>query len=534
MTFDAIIVGGGIAGLTSAAFLSKAGRSVLLCEKEERPGGLVGSFPYKGFIFDAGIRAMENSGVLLPMLKALDIQVDFIKSPVSIGIGDQVVHLASRESMAAYQHMLTSLYPGEASAIASLMRVMEGIMDDMAVLYGIDNPLFMDLKNDREYLRGTLLPWMFKYMGSVGRIKRLNLPVEDYLGGLLKDRALRDIIAQHFFKRTPAFFALSYFSLYLDYRYPRGGTGALIDKLAAYIQDHGGTIRTGTRICSVDAKARTIEDSSGEVHTYRHLVWAADQKALYGAVTGLEKLPAAVGGAIRARRSFLEDKTGGDSVLTLYLTCKVDKDYFGAISSPHFFYTPDKRGLGALQGEDLPAPDGGYPLDQARLFAWTRKYLALTTYEISIPCLRDATLAPAGQTGLIISTLMDHALVSHISQQGWYEAFKALCRDTMTQVLQNSIYPRLAGQVTEGFVSTPLTLEKRTGNTGGAITGWAFSNKAMPAVSSMPRIASSVRTPIPHVSQAGQWTYSPSGLPISILTGKLASDRALKALKRQA
>ncbi len=30
MNYDAIVVGGGIAGLTSAAFLSKAGRSVLL------------------------------------------------------------------------------------------------------------------------------------------------------------------------------------------------------------------------------------------------------------------------------------------------------------------------------------------------------------------------------------------------------------------------------------------------------------------------------------------------------------------------
>ena len=34
MTYDAIIVGGGMAGLTAAAFLAKAGKSVLLCEKE--------------------------------------------------------------------------------------------------------------------------------------------------------------------------------------------------------------------------------------------------------------------------------------------------------------------------------------------------------------------------------------------------------------------------------------------------------------------------------------------------------------------
>ena len=35
MRYDAIVVGGGMAGLTSAAYLSKAGRQCLLCEKEK-------------------------------------------------------------------------------------------------------------------------------------------------------------------------------------------------------------------------------------------------------------------------------------------------------------------------------------------------------------------------------------------------------------------------------------------------------------------------------------------------------------------
>ncbi len=52
----------------------------------------------------------------------------------------------------------------------------------------------------------------------------------------------------------------------------------------------------------------------------------------------------------------------------------------------------------------------------------------------------------------------------------------------------------------------------------------------MPAVHDLPAIARSVVTTIPDVYQAGQWTFSPSGLPISILTGKLAADRVLKDL----
>ena len=60
MSYDVVIAGGGIAGLTSAAFLCKAGYKVLICEKESKVGGLVNSFDYKGFTFDGGIRAIEN------------------------------------------------------------------------------------------------------------------------------------------------------------------------------------------------------------------------------------------------------------------------------------------------------------------------------------------------------------------------------------------------------------------------------------------------------------------------------------------
>lgn len=39
--YDGVVVGGGMAGLTAATYLARAGRSVLLLEKNERCGGLV-------------------------------------------------------------------------------------------------------------------------------------------------------------------------------------------------------------------------------------------------------------------------------------------------------------------------------------------------------------------------------------------------------------------------------------------------------------------------------------------------------------
>jgi hypothetical protein len=44
----------------------------------------------------------------------------------------------------------------------------------------------------------------------------------------------------------------------------------------------------------------------------------------------------------------------------------------------------------------------------------------------------------------------------------------------------------------------------------------------------MLKVKDSVKTILPAIFQAGQWAYSPSGFPMSIVTGKLAADRVLK------
>ena len=80
-----------MAGLTAASYLSKAGLKVLLCEKEKTTGGLVNSFDYKGFVFDGGIRGIENSGIIFPMLNQLGVEIDFLANKVSVGIGKDVI-----------------------------------------------------------------------------------------------------------------------------------------------------------------------------------------------------------------------------------------------------------------------------------------------------------------------------------------------------------------------------------------------------------------------------------------------------------
>ncbi len=541
MEYDAVVVGAGMAGLTAAAYLCKAGKSVALLEKRGKTGGLVDSFERNGFTFDGGIRAVENSGIVFPMLRQLGVELEFLQSPVSIGFGDDVLRLSPEAGLDEYRALLRRRFPGIVSEVDAIVDEVARVMDYMAVLYGIDNPLFLDLKDDPGYVLKVILPWMLKYMTTMPKVARLRMPVDERLAALTGSRELADMIGQHFFKKTPAYFALSYFSLYLDYRYPRGGTGRLPEALESYIRDRGGSVMTGVEVAGLDAARRVVTDASGREYGYRRLVWAADSRLLYRLALASPLADRGVARRVEAKAAELASARGGDSIFTLYVAADLPPVFFSSVSSAHFFYTPRGEGLSSLGPWPLEAKNevdvaqddvaAGEDPDKEALLAWLGDYLERTTYEISIPVLRDPTLAPEGKAGLIVSTLMDYDLAKRAEERRWYDEYKEFCSARIVDILDRGAYPGLRASVIERTASTPVTIRRETGNTDGAITGWAFTNPTMPAVNDLPKVTRSIRTPIPGVYQAGQWTFSPSGLPISILTGKLAADAVVKDLR---
>lgn len=530
MNYDVIIVGGGIAGLTAAAYLSQSKHKVLLVEKEEKVGGLVSSFDYKGFKLDGGIRSIENSGIVLPMLKQLGIDVPFTRSIVTLGLGQDVIKVDTKESVDRYSDMLKKHYKDQIEDIDQIIKDIKKIMDYMDILYGIDNPLFMDLFKDKKYLFKTIFPWMFKFMFTVGKINKLNMPVNEYLDQLTDSKALNSIISQHFFKNTPTFFALSYFSLYLDYQYPLEGTGMLIDQIEQYIIKQGGTIKTDTKVTNVDIDKHVICDHEGNTYAYKELLWAADLNLLYKFVNSNPINDPKLKEKVSTYQKDIEQLRGGDSIQTVYMTVDLDPSFFREKCTGHFFYTPETKGLSDI--EDA-LKDVILSKDKHKIISWLKEYFKYNTYEISIPALRNEKLAPKEKTGLIISVLMDYDLVKLVESMGWYNEYKELCERFVIEALDQSIFKGIDKHKIDVFSSTPLTIEKRTSNKDGAITGWAFTNSHMPIVTSMTKVANSVLTPMPDIYQAGQWSYSPAGLPIGIMTGKLAVNRIEKQLKKK-
>lgn len=524
--YHTIIVGGGIAGLTAAAYVARENKKVLLIEKNDECGGLVSSFKHNGFQFEAGVRALEDAGIITPMLEDLGIELEFVNSPVTVGIEKDVLYIKDKTSVKDYEILLKKYYPESTDEIEKIIKIIQKIMKHMDVLYGVANPFFKDLKKDRNYIFKELLPWLPKFIFTIGKINRMNMPVEHYLETIIKSQSLRDIISQHFFRHTPTFFALSYFSLYLDYRYPINGVGSLAEAVYEKVLELGGEVKTKTIITQVNATEQTVKDEENNIYTYDKLIWAADLKYFYKN-TSVQGLPFKVQKKFEIEKNNMLERRGGDSVYSLYLEVDEPLETFKNIASGHFFYSPSRKGLGQLHTIELTQMiDNWSDVNKDDLYSWLDKFAALNTYEISIPGLKNSSFVPEGKSGIIISFLTEIDLFTKLKEVGWYEEFRKELETRIINVITNSIYPMLKDKVMTSFSFTPISIQNRVASSEGAIVGWSFQ-ESIPVPNKIQDAQKAVVTAIPNVYKAGQWTYSPAGVPMSILTGKLAANKAI-------
>jgi len=277
-----VIVGAGMAGLTAAAYLMRENYDVLILDKNDKCGGLLQTFQSGGFSFDSGPRAFVNSGIMKPILKDLEIDWEFLENKISVGVEDQIVRFNSMESLEEYKKMLVNLYPESVEDIEKIIPIIYRLSEYTKVLYEFDNPNFTaNLMADKKFIIKKLLPWTFKFLNALRQFNKFKMPMEVYMDGLTDNQSLADIILQHFFRKTPTYFALGYFHVYLDYFYPTGGTAAVADLLKNKVLKGGGEIKLNRNIVAVTPSEKTVTDSTGESYAYDHLIWAADLKTLY-------------------------------------------------------------------------------------------------------------------------------------------------------------------------------------------------------------------------------------------------------------
>ncbi len=528
-----IIVGAGLAGLTAAAYLSRKGEKVVLVEKNDECGGLLNSFEYQDFTFDVGARSIENSGVIKPMLKDLGIDIELLNSKVSIGIESDIFPFTSLKDIDAYKKLLKVKFINNTKDIDKIFKVINKITKSMKIMYGFDNPIFTkDFTKNKKYLIHELLPWFPKFLYTIMQMNRMNQPIDEFLQKYTKNQSLIDMISQHFFKKTPTFFALGYFYVYQDYIYPKGGTGELSKKLYANLINNGVKIINNTTINAIHPNKKTLIDQNNNSYEYSKLIWASDLSNFYS-ILNISKLDKKTKTKTLKEKEKISNSRGGDSVFSLYLGVNLEKEYFSAISNGHFFYTPKKEGLNNIHYKKLNYLINNFEsLSKSDILNWVYKYCELNTYEISIPILRDSNLAPKGKTGVIANIFFEYDLVKKIEKAGWYNEFKTLVENKIIEILNNSVYKNLKENILFKFSFTPISIENRVKTAQGAITGWTYE-KPSPVVNNIIKMPKSIKTPINDIYQVGQWAYSPAGIPTAIISGWYAADNIIKNIKKE-
>lgn len=511
-----LIVGGGIAGLTAAIYAAKAGYKVTLFEKNDKCGGLVSSFSYEGFLFDGGTRALE--GFLFPLLKDLEISLEYVKTPVSVGIEDTIVMVNSESGIQEYRHLLELMYP---DAHIEIDKIFKPITKMGRFLAGVNR-----------FLNSKQIERLYGLADIVRNIKvllKMNTPMERYFKESLgiTNQSLQDIILQHFFKGTPAFFALGYLYLYPDYIYTKGGTGTLAIKMEEKALAMGVNIVPNTPIQTVIPSEKIIIDENGGKHQYNHLIWAADLKKLYRSLD-VQGLPGAVLAQFYKERERILKHKGAESIFTLFIAVDEEPEYFSRIASSHLFYTPSRKGLGALIREEQDAILNHWDrYSKTKILEWLEKVCRYNTFEIAVPVLKDPQAAPPHKTGLIVSFLFEYEIAKKAYDSGWYEELKEAVSQFIIKILAQTIYKGIDKKIIFTLSATPLSIEKISGSSEGAVIGWSMEQPP-PVVNSMLKMKDSVKTAIPSILKAGQWTMSPAGIPTAVMTGQIAA-RMLKS-----
>ena len=271
-------------------------------------------------------------------------------------------------------------------------------------------------------------------------------------------------------------------------------------------------------------------DAEGNEYPYDQLIWAADLKALYRSVDPVGLNSQIIRKLESEKQSILSSK-GSESVFIMYIGVNRPPSYFNDHGGEHLFFTPSRQGLGETnRTQRVQLLENFDQVSKSDVIAWLESYCDLTTYEISIPVLRDSTLAPEGQTGVMVSCLFDYQMVKNIEQAGWYDEFKERVEMRILRNLSETLYKDMEKDILFRFSSTPVTINTISGSSEGAITGWSFE-KEPPVIYKLTDIGKSVYTALPNVYKAGQWAYAPAGVPIAMLTAWHTYQRIIKRSK---